>query len=114
MPVHDISSEVLHAANRQIKIYRDQFDQWFLEDVAGNGLAMICGSPLQMERSFPWQGRIFSIGPIQFTLSVRPNLRKDLTTTIIYPSPPRQTSLRGTPRSEPSEIRNLSDGDLIA
>lgn len=74
LPVLDVSREVPYVADQQVRIYRDQFDQWVLEDVAGNGLTMMDGTPLQEERTFPWHGRCFSIGPIKFTWSIRPKL----------------------------------------
>lgn len=74
MPCLDISKEVPDVADMQAKIYRDQFDQWVLEDVAGNGLTLLNGNPLNRERALPWQGRKLSIGPIQFTWSTRPKL----------------------------------------
>ncbi len=74
MPLLDISNEVLELAEVQVKIYRDQFDQWVLEDIAGNGLTIMDGTPMHIERTFPWQGRRLSIGRIQFTWSIRLSL----------------------------------------
>ncbi len=74
VPLLDISQEVPEVADQQVKISRDQFDQWILADVAGNGLTVLAGSPLMNERTFPWQGQKLKIGTLQFTVSFRPKL----------------------------------------
>lgn len=50
----------------QVKIYRDQFHQWILEDLAGNDETRINGRPFNLLKLFPGHDQPFSIGPVHF------------------------------------------------
>lgn len=53
-------------AEVQLQIYRDDFEQWVIEDTGGNGLTSIGGTVLTLERSMPWQADQINIGPAVF------------------------------------------------
>jgi hypothetical protein len=50
----------------QLRIYRDQFDQWVVEDHGYNGLTSIRGAVLNGERSMPWHNNRISVGRVVF------------------------------------------------
>lgn len=63
-PRLDVSPHVEGVAADQVRIYRDRFDQWIIEDVGGNGLTRIDGRVLDRGRTFPWHGQRLSIGTL--------------------------------------------------
>jgi hypothetical protein len=50
----------------QLRIYRDQFDQWVVEDLGRNGLTSLSSTVLNGERSMPWHGDVLRVGPVKF------------------------------------------------
>lgn len=53
-------------AGVQLQVYRDDFQQWVIEDAGGNGLTSIDGTVLTLERSMPWQADRIQVGPAVF------------------------------------------------
>ncbi len=50
----------------QLRIYRDPFDQWVVEDHGNNGLTSVRGAVLNGERSMPWYNNRISAGGVVF------------------------------------------------
>ncbi|HVK04580.1 MAG TPA: immunity 22 family protein [Armatimonadaceae bacterium] len=50
----------------QVRIYRDPFDQWVVEDLGRNGLTSIGGTVLRGERSMPWHEDRLGVGAVTF------------------------------------------------
>ena len=50
----------------QMRIYRDQFAQWVIEDCALNGLTWVNNIVLNRERSMPWHQSRIKIGDVAF------------------------------------------------
>lgn len=69
-PRLDLSGVVPGIADGQLRISRDQFDQWQIEELAGNGLVQFRGAAFSHGRAFPWHGQRIAIGPIEFEWTV--------------------------------------------
>ncbi len=67
-PYFDLEASGLETkiAACQVRIYRDQFHQWILEDLADNDETRINGRPFNLLKIFPGHDQPFSIGPIHF------------------------------------------------
>jgi phytoene dehydrogenase-like protein len=50
----------------QLRIYRDPFDQWVVEDHGNNGLTSVRGAVLNGERSMPWHNNRIGVGRVVF------------------------------------------------
>jgi hypothetical protein len=69
-PCLDLSDRVPDIAVRQLLITRDQFDQWQIEELAGNDLVRFRGQPFSHSRAFPWHGQRIEIGSVELEWTV--------------------------------------------
>lgn len=69
-PRLDLSAFVPGIAERQLAISRDQFDQWQIEELAGNDLVRFRGQEFSRGRAFPWHGQRLTIGTLEFEWTV--------------------------------------------
>ncbi len=69
-PCLDLSAVVPGLAARQLRIARDQFDQWQIEELAGTDLVRFRGQVFSRGRAFPWHGQRIVIGPVELEWTV--------------------------------------------
>lgn len=67
----DISSLVPEVADNQLRIAQ-YHEMWELRDFGNNGLSRLGKSSFDNERSLPWPGITFSVGPLEFLWSDSP------------------------------------------
>jgi hypothetical protein len=48
----------------QMRIFRDAYDQWFIEDLGNDGQTRIGGTVLNGEQSMPWHDDLLQLGPV--------------------------------------------------